>query len=288
MGHARLIKSSADFLHTTFIKIWMPTEAGGKPHIETTKIPIMSSIVEDPDIYSIVDSYEQVWGGMAMSACPTPPTCQRAGWVDQAQKRFVEEQRRGVEGWARGRYNHGKKINGTLGPWGLGKGGMYLDESVTRFMRRGGGGGGYATTTARHEGARNAHEHHAARWSASARCTWQRGMWRTTRTTRGGVEQWGSRTRKRGEACGGRPGRGRGWAAKTVKRPPQRPAQPPVRQLLGHTYAKRHHKEHRPQRPSESIDPAQHAKGRTADCPGSREETATRRKVTQGAYPPNP
>ena len=50
------------------------------------------------------------------------------------------------------------------------------------------------------------------------------------------AEGWGnraSRTRKRGEACGGRPGCGEEWAAKTVKRPLQQPAQPPVRQLLG-------------------------------------------------------
>ena len=35
------------------------------------------------------------------------------------------------------------------------------------------------------------------------------------------------------EACGGRPERGAEWAATTVKRLPQQPAQPPVRQLLG-------------------------------------------------------
>ena len=46
---------------------------------------------------------------------------------------------------------------------------------------------------------------------------------------------------------------------------------------------KRHHTEHRPQRPSEHSDPMQHAKGRTGDCPGPRKETATRRNVTQGS-----
>ena len=40
--------------------------------------------------------------------------------------------------------------------------------------------------------------------------------------------------------------------------------------------------EHRPQRPTESSDPTQRAKGRTGDCPGPRKETATRRNVTQG------
>ena len=50
------------------------------------------------------------------------------------------------------------------------------------------------------------------------------------------VEEWGtwaSRTRKRGGAGRGRPVDGGMWTAKTVKRPPQQPAQPPIRQLLG-------------------------------------------------------
>ena len=45
---------------------------------------------------------------------------------------------------------------------------------------------------------------------------------------------------------------------------------------------KRHQQEHRPQRPTESSDPTQHAKGRTGDCPGPRKETTTRRTVTRG------
>ena len=45
---------------------------------------------------------------------------------------------------------------------------------------------------------------------------------------------------------------------------------------------KQHHKEHGLQRPSGSVDPTQHAKGRTGDCPGPRKENATRRNVTQG------
>ena len=44
----------------------------------------------------------------------------------------------------------------------------------------------------------------------------------------------------------------------------------------------RRHTEHRPQRPSERIDPTPCAKGRTGDCPGPRKETATRRNVPQG------
>ena len=50
---------------------------------------------------------------------------------------------------------------------------------------------------------------------------------------------------------------------------------------------KRHLQEHRPQRPSESSDPTQHAKGRTGDYPGPHKETTTRRNVTRGGkiYP---
>ena len=44
---------------------------------------------------------------------------------------------------------------------------------------------------------------------------------------------WASHTRKHREAGGGRPEDGGVWTAKTVKRPPQQPAQPPVRRLLG-------------------------------------------------------
>ena len=45
---------------------------------------------------------------------------------------------------------------------------------------------------------------------------------------------------------------------------------------------KRHQQEHRPQRPTESSDPTQHAKGRMGDCPGPRKGATTRRNVTQG------
>ena len=45
---------------------------------------------------------------------------------------------------------------------------------------------------------------------------------------------------------------------------------------------KRHQQEHRPQRPTESSDPTQHAKGRTGDCPGPHKEKTTRRNVAQG------
>ena len=47
---------------------------------------------------------------------------------------------------------------------------------------------------------------------------------------------------------------------------------------------KRHQQEHRPQRPTESSDPTQHAKGRTGDRPGPRKGAATRWNVTQGGW----
>ena len=98
--------------------------------------------------------------------------------------------------------------------------------------------------------------------------------------------------------------------AKTVKRPPQQPAQPqyanyrapltrkrhipphPAQSQYTNHWAprtrKRHQQEHRPQRPTERSDPTQHAKGRTGDRPGPRKEAATRRHVTQGGLPPPP
>ena len=91
-----------------------------------------------------------------------------------------------------------------------------------------------------------------------------------------------SRTRKRSEAGGGQPEDGGVWKAKTVKRPPQHPAQPRHTNHRAPRTRKRHQQEHRPQRPTESSDPTQHAKGRTGDCPGPRKETTTRRNVTRG------
>ena len=115
---------------------------------------------------------------------------------------------------------------------------------------------------------------------------------------------WASRTRKHREAGYGRPVDRGAWTAKTVKRPRQQPAQPQYanycapltckRHTMPHPAQprhtnhwalrtrKRHQQEHRPQRPTESSNPTQHVKGRTGDCPGPRNETTTRRNVTQG------
>ena len=82
---------------------------------------------------------------------------------------------------------------------------------------------------------------------------------------------------RRGEA--GRPECGGEWAAKTVKRPPHQPAQPQCASYWAPLTRKRHQQQHRPQRPPEHSDPTRHAKGRTADCPGPCEETATRRTI---------
>ena len=97
-------------------------------------------------------------------------------------------------------------------------------------------------------------------------------------------DTWASRTRKRSEAGCGWPEDGGLWTAKTVKRPPQQPAHPQYtnywapltrnRHILPHPAQpqhtnhwaprtwKRHQQDHRPQQPTESSDPTQHAKGR--------------------------
>ena len=115
---------------------------------------------------------------------------------------------------------------------------------------------------------------------------------------------WASRTHKHSEAGYGRPVDRGVWTAKTFKRPRQQPAHPQYanywapltrqRHTMPHSAQpqhtnywaprtrKRHQQEHRPQRPTESSDPTQHAKGRPGDRPGPRKETTTRRNVTWG------
>ena len=119
---------------------------------------------------------------------------------------------------------------------------------------------------------------------------------------------WASHTRKHSEADYGRPVDRGAWTAKTVKRPRQQPAHPQYanywapltskRHTMPHSAQpqhtnywalrtrKRHQQEHRPQRPIESSNPTQHAKGRTGDCPGPHKGTTTRRNVTQGGTSP--
>ena len=117
---------------------------------------------------------------------------------------------------------------------------------------------------------------------------------------------WASCTQKHSEAGYGRPVDRGVWTAKTVKQPWQQPAHPQYanywapltrkRHVLPHPTQpqhtnywapqtrKRHQQEHRPQRPTESSNPTQHAKGRTGDCPGPRKGSTTRRNVTQGVW----
>ena len=108
----------------------------------------------------------------------------------------------------------------------------------------------------------------------------------------------GGAAQNHSEAGYGRPVDRGVWTAKTVKRPRQQPAQPPIRQLLGAANTQtahpatfstapahqRHQQEHRPQRPTERSDPTQHAKGRTGGCPGPRKGATTRRDVTRGGH----
>ena len=119
----------------------------------------------------------------------------------------------------------------------------------------------------------------------------------------GGGGTWAAQ--KHSEAGYGRPVDRGVWTAKTIKRPRQQPAHPqyanywapltrkrhttphPAQSQHANYWAprtrKRHQQEHRPQRPTESSDPTQHAKGRTGDRPGPRKGATTRRNVTQGA-----
>ena len=119
------------------------------------------------------------------------------------------------------------------------------------------------------------------------------------------VEEQGTwAAQKHSEAGYGRPVDRGVWTAKTVKRPRQQPAHPQYanywapltrkRHILPHPAQpqhtnywaprtrKRHQQEHRPQRPTESSHPTQHAKGRAGDRPGPRKGATTRRNVTQG------
>ena len=108
------------------------------------------------------------------------------------------------------------------------------------------------------------------------------------------VEEQGTwAAQKHSEAGYGRPVDRGVWTAKAVKRPRQQPAHPQYanywapltrkRHIPPHSARpqhtnhwaprtrKRHQQEHRPQRPTESSDPTQHAKGRTGDCPGQQQ-----------------
>ena len=118
------------------------------------------------------------------------------------------------------------------------------------------------------------------------------------------VEEGTWAAQKHSEAGDGRPVDRGVWTAKTVKRPRQQPAHPqyanywapltrkrhtmphPAQSQHANYWAprtrKRHQQEHRPQRPTESSDPTQHAKGRTGDRSGPRKGATTRRNVTQG------
>ena len=130
----------------------------------------------------------------------------------------------------------------------------------------------------------------------------ERDIWWIAGTARGGAGHLGRQ--KHSEAGYGRPVDRGAWTAKTVKRPRQQPAHPQYanywapltrkRHTMPHSAQpqhtnywaprtrKRHQQEHRPQWPTESSDPTQHAKGRTGDCPGPRKGTTTGRNVTQG------
>ena len=117
---------------------------------------------------------------------------------------------------------------------------------------------------------------------------------------------WASRTQKHSEAGYGRSVDRGAWTAKTVKRPRQQPAHPQYANYWVPLTRKRHTMPHsaQPQHTNywaprtehgndtskstgrsgrqKAATHAQHAKGRTGDCPGPRKGATTRRNVTQG------
>eukprot|EP00667_Euglena_gracilis_P001460 EG_transcript_1460 len=60
---AKLVKSSADFVHTTLVEIWLPTPERARVRVETTQIPIVSSIPEDPQIKGLLEGYDKELAG---------------------------------------------------------------------------------------------------------------------------------------------------------------------------------------------------------------------------------
>ena len=75
------------------------------------------------------------------------------------------------------------------------------------------------------------------------------------------------------------------WAPLTRKRHTMpHSAQPQHTKYWAPRTRKRHQEEHRAQRPTESSNRTQHAKGRTGDRPGPRKGATTRRNVTQGIW----
>ena len=72
---------------------------------------------------------------------------------------------------------------------------------------------------------------------------------------------------------------------KTVKPPPQQPAQPQYANYWALLMWKKTTR-NTGRSGCQNSDPTQHAKGRTGDCPGPRKETATQRDVTQGVRTP--
>ena len=86
-----------------------------------------------------------------------------------------------------------------------------------------------------------------------------------------------------GGLCHGEGQYANNWAPLTRKRHTMpHSAQPQHANYWAPRTRKRHQQEHRPQRPPESSDPTQHAKGRTGDCPGPCKGATTGRNVTQG------
>ena len=175
-----------------------------------------------------------------------------------------------------------------------------------RAPARGGGGGGHATfSTAKHTDhwaprTRKRHQRRSTGRSGRQKAATRRNMRREERgTIRGPVKEQQPDGMSHGGA-GGRlceqqkqsngprnnqhnPPYANHWAPLTRKwHTMPHPAHPRHTNRWARRTRKQHQQAHRPQRPTESRGPAQHAKGRTCDCPGPRKETTTRQNVTQG------
>ena len=221
-------------------------------------------------------------------------------WAPQTRKRHQQEHRPQRPTESSDPTQHAKGTTGACP-------GPRKETTTRRNVTQGGGGGGL-----------NRHQVGGVSRSPdglSAQQEWEPIRGRPTvrgKRTYGGrpgqrVEEQGTwAAQKHSEAGNGRPVDRGVWTAKTVKRPRQQPAHPQYanywapltrkRHTMPHSAQsqhtnhwaprtrKRHQQEHRPQRPTESSDPTQHAKGRTGDCPGPRKGATTRRNVTQGGW----
>ena len=91
---------------------------------------------------------------------------------------------------------------------------------------------------------------------------------------------WASRTQKHSEAGDGRPVDRGAWTAKTVKRPRQQPAQPPIRQLLGAADAQTAHPATSSTAPTHQLLGSANAETTPAGAPAAAADRTQRPNAT--------